>query len=221
MKRYLLFFVLSIVVFQQLYAQSTYLNFKNEIEAFKRNDSIVPPPAHAILFVGSSSFNYWKDIINYFPGYPIINRGFGGSTLLDVQYYIKETILKYKPRKIFIYCGENDIASNDSVSASTVANRFKTLYFSIRNALGKNVEINFVSIKPSVARWQMEARMVAANQQIEQFLRFQKNSNFIDVHHAMLDNDGQVLKHIFIQDSLHMNSKGYAIWQKIIYPYLK
>ena len=78
-------------------------DFKNEIEAFKKNDSIVPPPTNAILFVGSSSFNYWKDIINYFPGYPIINRGFGGSTLLDVQYYIKETILKYRPKKIFIY----------------------------------------------------------------------------------------------------------------------
>jgi lysophospholipase L1-like esterase len=181
----------------------------------------VPPPQKAILFVGSSSFNYWKDIINYFPGYPIINRGFGGSTLLDVQYYINETIIKYRPKKIFIYCGENDLAESDTVSPATVSTRFKSLYFNIRNALGKNVEINFVSIKPSVARWKLESRMVETNRLIELFLKHQKNTHFIDVHHAMLDEEGQVFKNIFIQDNLHMNPKGYVIWQKIIAPYLK
>lgn len=214
-------FLLVVILANNVFAQNTYLNFKNEIEAFKKNDSIVPPPQKAILFVGSSSFNYWKDIINYFPGYPIINRGFGGSTLLDVQYYLNETIIKYQPKKIFIYCGENDLAESDTVSPAIVSTRFKSLYFNIRNALGKNVEINFVSIKPSVARWKLESRMVETNRLIELFLKHQKNTHFIDVHHAMLDEQGQVFKNIFIQDNLHMNPKGYAIWQKIIAPYLK
>ena len=86
---------------------TTAIPFQDEIDVFVKNDSIQMPAANSILFVGSSSFNYWKDISNYFPGYPIINRGFGGSSLTDIIYFNEETILKYKPKQIYIYCGEN------------------------------------------------------------------------------------------------------------------
>ena len=36
----------------------------------------------------------------------------------------------------------------------------------------------------------------------------------------MFDKDGEVMKDIFLGDNLHMNVKGYAIWQKAIEPYL-
>jgi len=36
----------------------------------------------------------------------------------------------------------------------------------------------------------------------------------------MLGADGKPMPDIFIGDKLHMNAKGYAIWQKIIEPYL-
>jgi hypothetical protein len=42
------------VCFQPLYAQQA--PFYKEIQDFKKQDSIKPPPQHAILFVGSSSF---------------------------------------------------------------------------------------------------------------------------------------------------------------------
>src|SRR6185437_6640968 len=58
--------------------------FWNEIADFKHRDSIHYPPAHAILFVGSSTFRKWINVQTDFPGYTIINRGFGGCTLEDV-----------------------------------------------------------------------------------------------------------------------------------------
>ncbi len=70
----------SLVLFAQLKP------FEAEIKAFAKSDSIVAPLQGKIIFVGSSSFAKWKDINQYFPGYPIINRGFGGSNLLDVIY---------------------------------------------------------------------------------------------------------------------------------------
>src|SRR3954467_1256176 len=76
-------YLLSIVfAFQLANAQDT--AFKKDILKFKQQDSISFPPKNAILFVGSSSFTKWQDVQSYFPGYTIINRGFGGSTLLDV-----------------------------------------------------------------------------------------------------------------------------------------
>jgi len=199
---------------------STAIPFQEEIDVFIKKDSIAMPAANSILFVGSSSFNYWKDISNYFPGYPIINRGFGGSSLTDVIYFNKETILKYKPKQIYIYCGENDIAASDTITPAIVFERFKTLYTIIRTHLGNKVSVMYVSIKPSVARWSMEEKFVAANTLIRNYISKQMHAQFLDVHSAMLDTNGEVFKDIFIGDKLHMNAKGYAIWQKIIAPTL-
>lgn len=199
---------------------TTAIPFQDEIDVFIKKDSVAMPAANSILFVGSSSFNYWKDISNYFPGYPIINRGFGGSSLTDIIHFNQETILKYKPKQIYIYCGENDIAASDTITPQIVFERFKTLYTIIRTHLGNKVPVMYVSIKPSVARWTMEEKFVTANTLIRDFINKQKHTQFLDVHSAMLDTNGMVFKDIFIADKLHMNAKGYAIWQKIIAPTL-
>lgn len=36
--------------------------FADEIAAFKKADSLNPPPKNAILFAGSSSFRLWKNL---------------------------------------------------------------------------------------------------------------------------------------------------------------
>ena len=194
--------------------------FKDAIDEFHRLDSIAMPKKGSILFVGSSSFTNWKDVQDYFPAYPIINRGFGGSTLLDVIRYADETIVQYAPKQIYIYCGENDIAADPLISADTVLSRFKILYTIIRKKLKKNTPIVYVSMKPSIARWKYENKIVEANDQIKQFIKTQKNILFLDVHSAMLNIDGMVKSDIFIEDQLHMNAKGYKIWQGIIAPTL-
>lgn len=197
-----------------LQAQSD--KFQNEIDAFAHSDSIVAPLKGKIVFAGSSSFTKWKDVNQYFPGYPIVNRAFGGSTLEELTQYAKETILQYEPKQVVIYCGENDLANNDQVTPEIVLARFTTLFHIIRNKLGNGTRITFISLKPSVARWNLEAKYIITNQLIAQFLNKQKNAEFIDVQAAMLLPDGTVMKDIFIADNLHMNAKGYAIWQKIL-----
>jgi lysophospholipase L1-like esterase len=169
--------------------------------------------------VGSSSFRLWNNIQDDFPGYTIINRGFGGSSLPDVIRYEKDIIFPYQPRQIVIYCGENDLAASDTVTAQLVLKRFETLFEDIRNRFPK-IPIAFVSIKPSPSRQQLMPKMEEANRLIKNFLKQKKKTAFIDVYHLMLNPDGTVLKDIFIADNLHINAKGYAIWQKTIEPYL-
>ena len=220
MKKYLFVFVLFLGILTATAQTTSTIPFQDEIDVFIKKDSIAMPTANSIFFVCSSSFNYWKDISNYFPGYPIINRGFGGSSLTDIIHFNQETILKYKPKQIYIYCGENDIAASDTITSAIVFERFKTLHSIIRIHLGKNIPVIYVSIKPSVARWNMEEKFVAANSLIRNYINKQKHTQFLDVHSAMLDSNGMVYKDIFIADKLHMNAKGYAIWQKIIAPTL-
>jgi lysophospholipase L1-like esterase len=194
--------------------------FAKDIAAFKKQDSIAFPPKNAILFVGSSSFTKWKDVQSYFPAHVIINRGFGGSVLSDVIRYEKDIIFPYQPNQIVIYCGENDVASSDTVSAVIVLERFKKLFTDIRREL-PNAAITFISFKPCPSRWQMKDRLIASNKLIKKYLKKKKNTSFISVWNSMLDKDGQPIADIFIEDRLHMNAKGYAIWQKIIEPYLQ
>ena len=193
--------------------------FADEIAAFKKNDSVSFPPKHAILFVGSSSFRKWTDVQTYFPGYTIINRGFGGSSFPDVIRYTDDIIFPYQPKQVVIYCGDNDLAASDTVTASMVIARFKTLFNMIRSRM-PHVAIAYVSIKPSPSRWKLANKMEEANKGIKDFLKAIKGTRFIDVYHKMLEDDGLPMKDIFLEDNLHMNAKGYAIWQKAIQPYL-
>lgn len=200
-----------------LHAQPGSEPFHTEIAAFKQQDSIRMPAKRAILFVGSSSFTKWKDIHAYFPGYPLINRGFGGSSLTDVIRYADDVISPYDPKQIIIYCGENDIAAN--ATASVVLQRFKQLFAMIRTRF-KAIPVYFISVKPSPSRWKYEQVIVEANRLVKQFLNKQVHTGFIDIHQDMLNADGSVKAELFIEDRLHMNAKGYAIWQKKIVPVL-
>jgi len=193
--------------------------FYSEIQQFKKEDSIHFPPKHAILFLGSSSFRKWQDVQKYFPGYTIINRGFGGSTIPDAIHYLNEIVFPYEPKQVLIYEGDNDLASSDKITADSVLNRFEKLFSLIRKHL-PNTSIAFVSIKPSPSREKLMPEMQEANSMIKDFLSHQKNAAFIDVYHAMLNKDGTPDKSLFIGDELHMNDKGYHIWQRIIKPYL-
>ncbi|MDN3657737.1 GDSL-type esterase/lipase family protein [Ferruginibacter paludis] len=194
--------------------------FYNDIQSFKEQDSTAFPPKHAILFVGSSSFTKWKDVQSYFPDYPIVNRGFGGSSLPDVIHFANDIIIPYLPKQIVIYCGENDLAGSDTtVNGKVVFNRFKQLFTLIRQQL-PTVSIAYVSMKPSPSRKHLWPKMTAGNTLIKKFLAKQKKTAFIDVYHKMFNADGTVMNDIFLEDNLHMNAKGYAIWQKAIAPFL-
>jgi lysophospholipase L1-like esterase len=193
--------------------------FWNEIAEFKRQDSIQRPPSGAILFVGSSSFRKWTNIQSYFPGYTIINRGFGGSTFPDVIRYAGEIIYPYHPKQVVIYCGDNDLAASDSVTATVVYNRFVHLYDLIRTHL-KDVDIVYVSIKPSPSREKLMPRMEEVNDLIRNFMAKYSHAVFVDVYHPMLTPQGMPMDDLFIGDKLHMNEKGYKVWQKILLPYL-
>ena len=214
-----IFIVLYVLICSNLFAQNTKPAFWNDIQQFRKLDSVQPPPANAILFVGSSSFTRWTDVQNSFPGYTIINRGFGGSTLTDVLRYEEDVIFRYNPKQILIYCGENDIASSDTVTAKTVFNRFKTLFTEIR-AVYPEVPIAYISMKPSPSRWNLREKFMSGNHLIENYLKKQKNAQFINVWKPMLGSNGKPKQELFVEDNLHMNANGYAIWQKLIQPVL-
>lgn len=195
------------------------LPFWEHIQKVKQQDSVAFPAPNQILFIGSSSFTMWEDVQTYFPDKKILNRAFGGSTLEDLIRYRYEVIYPYAPKQIVMYCGENDFAFSDTVAVSTVVNRFKALFRLIRLKY-PDVPFVYVSMKPSPSRGHLMKKFAEANHQIANFLNTQKRSVFIDVYHKMLNKDGSFNEDIYLEDKLHMNAKGYAIWKKLLSPVL-
>jgi lysophospholipase L1-like esterase len=191
-----------IFIGQTIFAQS----YDQDIKAFLKSDSISSPVKNGVLLIGSSSFTMWSDVQSYFPNHKIINRGFGGSTLLDQIAVVKKIIDPYQASSIFIYCGENDLAYVD-----TVFQRYVTLYQHIRK---RNSEANiyYISIKPSPSRWHLQGKVIKANQLIKDFMSINNRDHYINVYDAMLTREGQVNIALFIEDMLHMNTDGYKIW---------
>jgi lysophospholipase L1-like esterase len=192
--------------------------FYNEIQNFKKQDSIKFPPKKAVLLIGSSTFTNWKDVQTYFPNHVIINRGFGGSSLPNVINYVGDVVYPYRPKQVVIYCGENDFTGN--ATPQIVVDRVKKLIDTIRFKYPK-VPIAFISIKPSPSREKYIPQMKEANQMIANMIKGIRRTVYINTADAMYTADGKIMTDIFLKDNLHMNAKGYAIWQKIMEPYLK
>lgn len=193
--------------------------FINEIKAFRKADSIGNIPSNPVLFIGSSSFTNWKDVGNYFPDYTILNRGFGGSSLPHLIMYADDILFKYNPKQIVIYCGENDLTGGIHITSDSVLHRFIELYSLIRTRFPK-IPIAYISMKPSPSRTKLLTIMQEGNSKIQDFIEHQKRAKYINVYEPMLNLDGTMKPEIYRSDSLHMNSKGYEIWKKIIQPYL-
>jgi len=191
--------------------------FADDIAAFQAADKAAPPPRHAVLFVGSSSIRFWKDLATDFAGTPVINRGFGGSTLPDVVRYADRIVIPYHPREIVLYAGDNDIAAGRS--PEQVLADFKTFVAKVEAAL-PGTPIAFVSIKPSPARAALIGRMRQANALVRRFSAG-RGVAYVDVFTPMLDAKGAPRGELFGDDGLHMNRAGYTLWTKLIAPELK
>lgn len=203
-------------VLTPLIAQKTY-PFANEIAKFDSLDIVNGIKPNPVIFTGSSSVRMWKDLETTYPGYNVLNRGFGGSTFVELIHYAHQTMYKYQPSLIFIYEGDNDVSNGDS--PELIFNRMQSLVFQIRNQLGK-VPIVLISPKPSVARWALKDKYLAVNAYFKAYADLHEDVYFADVWTPVLKEDGSVRTDIFLKDDLHMNEKGYHIWRKTLEPFL-
>jgi len=194
------------------------LAFEKEILAFEAADRTNPPPAGGVLFIGSSSIRLWKTLAEDFPKHRVLNRGFGGSQIIDSVRYHKRIVLPYKPRLIVLYAGGNDI--NAGKTPERVFADYQRFVTNILAALPET-RIAYISIAPNPARWAQVDKVRAANSLIEAHTRTDARLAFIDVFPKMLGADGQPRPEIFVEDRLHMNAEGYKLWRGIVGPVLE
>jgi lysophospholipase L1-like esterase len=191
---------------------STAPAFDDAIAAFAEADRAAMPPSCATLFFGSSSIRFWRSLKEDFPDRAVINRGFGGSTIWEVDHYFESVVTPYTPKEIVFYAGENDInAGRTPEQAYADFVQFMRLK---EKALGAT-PVWYISAKPSKLRVEQFQKQSALNAKVRALADQRDDLAYIDVVGAMLKPDGTP-KDIFVADNLHMTPDGYALWTPIV-----
>ena len=192
--------------------------WENEIRQFEQADLAAPPRQGGVLFVGSSSIRMWPNIDSDFPGVDVLQRGFGGSEIADAVYYAPRIVLKYRPRLIVFYAGDNDIANGKS--PETVLRDYRSFVRMVEGAL-PDTRIAFISIKPSGSRWALVDRIRTANALVREYIAHDPRQVYVDVFTPMLGPNGLPRDELFLEDKLHMTPAGYALWRNLLTPIVR
>lgn len=190
--------------------------WETAIAEFEKRDRTEPPPAGEVVFVGSSSIRLWN-LADSFPEFRCINRGFGGSQMADSARYADRIVVPYRPRVVVVYAGDNDISAGKT--PEQVAAEAKRFVAAVLVKLPQT-RIVFISIKPSIARWQLFDKMREANRLIAEFAQQDPRLEIVDVTRAMLGDDGMPRPELFVKDGLHLSAAGYAVWSSLVRPHL-
>jgi lysophospholipase L1-like esterase len=191
--------------------------FESEVTSLEAKLSQSPISSSPIVFYGSSSIRLWKSLQQDFSGYAVLNCGFGGSRLTDCVRYANRIVIPRKPSAIVIYAGDNDLAIG--TAPEKVFNSFQQL-FAIFRSYSPSIPIAFVSVKPSPARLMFLDNILKFNRLVEDFLKAQPETEYIDVCSDMLGQDRKPIRALFVNDQIHLSAAGYQILRREIGEFL-
>jgi lysophospholipase L1-like esterase len=188
------------------------LRFESAIQEFEKQDRVSRPPEGAIVLTGSSSIARWN---NQAPAalapLTVVPRGFGGSVMHDLAHYLDRVVLVYKPRAVLIYEGDNDTGASPVIPNELILSDLRQIIGRIHAALPQT-RIYVLSVKPSIlrrARWPVAQQLNAGYREIA---AKDPLVYYVDVAASLLNKDGTVMTDIFVDDDLHLNELGNAIW---------
>jgi lysophospholipase L1-like esterase len=191
--------------------------WEKEIAAYEAADRANPPARGGIVFTGSSTIRGWKTLASDFPEHNVINRGFGGSQIVDATHFADRIIIPYAPRMVILRAGGNDI--HGGKSAERVFADYQAFVAKVRAAL-PDAEIVYISMCPAPVRWDERDTNKRANALIEEFSKRTPGLKYVETYDMSVNPDGTAREELFVKDRLHFNEAGYKILADLVRPAL-
>lgn len=185
--------------------------YEPEVRGLEAAVAANPPPAGVVAFYGSSSIRLWGTLAADFPGRPVVNLGFGGSTLDACAHFFDRLVPPCRPAAVVLYAGDNDLG--DGRSPEQVADAFRRVADGVQRLAARLV---FLSVKPSPARWHLRDRIDRANRLVRDDLHARPGGGYLDVGPPMLGPDGRPRPDLFSDDGLHLSPAGYRLWADLV-----
>lgn len=192
--------------------------FEEEITAFEIQDQEYGYHKDFILFTGSSSIRLWKTLETDMEGLKVLNRGFGGATLRELNMHWSRIAGDHKPSVVVLYCGENDIAEGASIEETV--GYFDSIIEKCQNTF-PGIPFIYIAMKPSPNRMEFWEDYQKADSMIRKKIEMIKAVSFVDLGPTMLNDVGKLKPEIFEADSLHMNALGYEGWTEKLRPMIE
>ena len=171
-----------------------------------------------IVITGSSSIRRWRSIHDDLAPTEIISTGIPGTNMNDLDHYLDELVLRFRPRAVVIYQGDNDTMI-DKVAVQDVAGKFDDVVTRINEAL-PDTFIYVMSVKPSIKNWPKWPKAVEINKRLAARADDLDYVRYIDVAKPMLGENGMPRRDMFAEDGVHLSDEGYRIWTSILQPIL-
>jgi len=197
---------------------NNFARWEKDVAAFEASDRTAPPPKNALLFLGSSTIVRWKTLQQDYPAHPIINRGFGGNEIADSTHFADRIIFPYQPRTIFLRAGGNDI--HNGKTPEQVFADFKAFVATVHAKLPKT-EIVYISLSPSIARWDERDAGKKLNTLIADFVNRTPRLKYIETADLVLDAKGEPRPELFVADKLHFSPEGYKLLIERVRPFVR
>ncbi len=163
------------------------------------------------------------DIQNLFPNTLIYNNGISGDTSSLLIKSLYKRAIKYKPSKLFISIGSNDMGFED-LNVKDIYRNIITVVEEVKRR-SKDTEIHILSIVPvnpanmeNVTRDYVDSRnnfdINMLNYYLKNYAR-KHRLKFVDIT-KNLKNDFDQLKIEYTIDGFHLNDLGYKVVSKTI-----
>jgi lysophospholipase L1-like esterase len=191
--------------------------WENEIAAMEAADKLQPPPKGAVLFIGSSTIRMWKSLAADFPQHQVINRGFGGSQIVDATAFAPRLIFPHEPRVIFLRSGTNDIHAGKS--PEQVFEDYKAFVTTVHAKLPQ-AQIIFLGLCPTIARIKEVPQGNTLNGYVKAYAATNPLLKYVDCAEMTVGADGQPRAELFLPDKLHLSPAGYQLLAARTRPFL-
>ena len=193
--------------------------WESSIVAFEEEDKHTEYTGQAILFIGSSSIRLWQTLAEDMAPHPVINRGFGGATMVDVLHYAERILASHKPRAIVLFVANDITGKVNDPSVDEAVERFKKFLRQVATQMPK-VPAFVVAVTPTESRWQVWPTIRKLNRCLAKQCDEMPNVFFVPTEDIFLGSDGRPVRKLYRSDRLHLSSEGYACWTKRIRFYL-
>ena len=192
--------------------------WEKEVSAMEAADKKILPPKNASLFIGSSTIRLWKSLAQDYPDVAVINRGFGGTEIVDSTHFADRLIFPHEPKQILLRAGGNDLWAGKT--PEQVFTEFKEFVAAVHTKLPET-KITFIGLSPSPSRRAQANREKKLNDLAGGFIRDKPLLSYVETYDLTLDSNGKPRPELFVSDMLHFNEAGYKLLAERVRPAMK
>lgn len=197
--------------------------YESDIKNLKKeNEKIESELTTEYLFLGDSITDKYK-MQKYLLDYPIINSGIGGNTTDDILTDLNKRVFKYKPNKLVLLIGINDLLHNKDTDY--VIKNIEKITTKIHEKY-PDCTIYVESVYPVNKKWKeyasedstpldvVKEEIKDLNKKIKKLCE-EKEYTYINMYKELKNDDDDLISD-YTDDGLHPNSKGYEIITEVL-----